>query len=359
MSAVPSMSFSEYVADGVHVDWLMRVEAKDLLKKRAAVKKLINALAGRKGEWLNKFQAAWGQADSEGDLVEKIAAFCLLEGVELDVSKGDFLVPKVPKPAPAVAPVGPEIRAMMAKLEEQGKMLAALSEKVSAAPGAANALVVPPLSRAALAQVGATANKPQWVCRSIAALREAMLGTPVEQKLMVCIKGEKEADFKEQLFFSDAEKADAEVWSVRSVAPIVGDAMVDDASALPASLAMVESLVLAQWALIYSAVTVYKESYVKGGDDKEDSEGATAGIWSMIVGGGWGDTTLAAEEIHKRIDKMSGRFTVKGGRLLYKPKDGGDKIDVTDPPNTACRECRKKGRGASKHWFIACPCFEA
>ena len=62
----------------------------------------------------------------------------------------------------------------------------------------------------------------------------------------------------------------------------------------------------------------------------------------------FGDTSVPQDEIVRRVQAMGSKFEVRNGRLLYKQK-GGEQLDVTDPPATASKSCRKQGPGGKRH----------
>ena len=63
---------------------------------------------------------------------------------------------------------------------------------------------------------------------------------------------------------------------------------------------------------------------------------------------------MPRDEIVRRVQAMGSKFKVRNGLLLYKQK-GGECLNVTDPPSTACTYCRKQGQGGKRHLFMARP----
>ena len=56
-----------------------------------------------------------------------------------------------------------------------------------------------------------------------------------------------------------------------------------------------------------------------------------------------GDKSVPREEILCRIQAMGSKFELRNGRLLEWQK-GGERLNMTNPPVTACKSCRKQGQ---------------
>ena len=105
------------------------------------------------------------------------------------------------------------------------------------------------------------------------------------------------------------------------------------------------SQVEALWAIVTSILKIYGTQF-RGGDVGPALD--TYVLHSAQVN--FGDTSVPRDEILRRVQAMGSKFEVRNGRLLYKQK-GGECLDVTDLPATACK-------GGKRQWFVACPQFE-
>ena len=117
-----SLSFTNYLLGGVHEDFVKDTDRRQWARTKAAVKKSLRSLGDRQQAWLRGIAVSVSFSGSESEFLERVFAYSIMEGVDLDSESGAFR--KTPQPQPQASTTDP---AVLKILEDQGILIKSLT----------------------------------------------------------------------------------------------------------------------------------------------------------------------------------------------------------------------------------------
>ena len=345
----PRLSFPDYLKGDTHSNWSAAAPPRDIISLRAAIRRDTDLLGEERTPWLRDFAASAQCSGNPEDLLEAAVYYCALEEVRPNVPGKRFVSPAPAAPRPT--PTEQTITELLRQMQAQGSALENLTKKLEAVGvhGKTRDEQIPTLCWAEFENLVAIQSKPQWVVRALDMFHGALMGVSPIPSEARCTR---DWSTLAQGIFPAPEGAlgSTDQWVPSAPATNEGEEPMTNMSSSFA--VMYFSQVEALWAIVTSVLKIYLTQF-RGGDVGPALD--TDVLQSAQVN--FGDTSVPRDEILRRVQAMASKFEVRNGRLLYKLK-GGERLDVTDPPATACKSCRKQGQGGKCHWFVACPQFE-
>ena len=259
----------------------------------------------------------------------------------LDV-EGVGFVKLVPPPAPA-----PDLQELKEMVEDQRMAMEGLRREFGEVGAKSRAAAkrkmagVPLLNKAELPKVQELDAKPRWVYASLPALSTLLWRSKVPAHECVSRLWDKEkftdVTLDDLAPVMDSDAADTEVWCLESI----NDDEID----------RLKAFVLVVWTFTVTSPSAYRVKKgldPKGAVDQREAEDDKPSLPARLQG-----CTGAAEEevVAHTLAALKAKFKVQGDRRLYTTKLWAEAMAVTCALVTACRACKKDGRGVKHHWF--------